>query len=173
MTILFSTGYEASSLEDFLGTLKVSGISNLIDVRQIAASRRKGFSKNALRTALESVEIDYVHLAGLGDPKEGRDAARAGRFDDFLDIFSAHMDTPEFSADLDKAIQLTRTGNASLLYYERNPKICHRTLISDKISTLISSENRHLGVREGIAKNGGKGRSRTRISARESVATCG
>ena len=47
-----------------------------------------GFSKNGLRVRIEQEGMEYVHLGALGDPKEGRDAARAGRFDQFLRILA-------------------------------------------------------------------------------------
>ena len=86
MTTLATIGYEGSSLEDFVATLLAANINTLVDVREVPVSRRKGFSKNALREVLEDAGLTYVHLIGLGDPKEGRDAAREGRSDDFLKL---------------------------------------------------------------------------------------
>jgi uncharacterized protein (DUF488 family) len=56
--------------------LKVAKITRLIDVRELPISRRKGFAKTALSTALAVAGIEYVHLKGPGDPKDGREAAR-------------------------------------------------------------------------------------------------
>jgi hypothetical protein len=49
-------------------------------------SRKKGFSKTALRERLEAEGIAYFHFVELGDPKPGRDAARAGRFAEFKKV---------------------------------------------------------------------------------------
>ena len=79
----YTIGYEGADLFDFLATLKHAEVSLLVDIRELPASRRKGFSKNALQENLESVGIQYIHLRDLGDPKEGRLAARTGNFKDF------------------------------------------------------------------------------------------
>jgi uncharacterized protein (DUF488 family) len=173
MTILSTIGYEASSLEDFIATLRVAGIKILVDVRQVPASRRKGFSKNALQAAVESVGIEYVHLVGLGDPKEGRDAAREGDFNKFLQVYKAHMKTPEFKADFQAAVEFTKGDGACLMCYERNHKECHRKLIAEKIFNIVGADIQNLGVREGIARDGYKVRSRARSNSRQGVAACG
>src|SRR5215217_2407043 len=75
---LFTIGYEGADVDRFLTTLKDSGVATLADVRAVALSRKRGYSKNALRTALEANGIDYRHFIQLGTPKSGREAARAG-----------------------------------------------------------------------------------------------
>jgi hypothetical protein len=76
---LATIGYEGAPLGEVLGRLNDAGISLLIDVRAVAASRRAGFSKTILASSLNEVGIDYLHLRNLGTPKDGRIAARAGR----------------------------------------------------------------------------------------------
>ena len=173
MSILSTIGYEGAFLEDFIGTLKASDVKVLIDVRQIAASRRKGFSKTALKEALQSAGIKYIHLSGLGDPKDGRDAAKAGRFKEFLKIYRAHMKTEKFKTDFDEVLNLIENEGACLMCYERNHQECHRKLLTDKISTLISISIRHLGVREGISKRGQKIWSRPSPDSSQGIAACG
>jgi uncharacterized protein (DUF488 family) len=73
--MLATIGYERSSLADFVATLVHSEIEILIDIRDRAQSRMRGFSKSALSEALKEAGIGYVHFRQLGDPKEGRDAA--------------------------------------------------------------------------------------------------
>ena len=73
---VFTIGYEGADVDRFLGTLKDAGVETLADVRAVALSRKRGFSKSALRDALASREIGYQHFIKLGTPKEGRQAAR-------------------------------------------------------------------------------------------------
>ena len=148
----FTIGYEGASLEDFLATLKRAGVLQLVDIRDFPGSRRKGFSKNALREALEAEGIGYEHLKGLGDPKAGRIAARAGRFEEFVAIFSAHMKTKIALADLKKAADLVTRTSACLLCYERDNRTCHRNIVSKKISAMTGLTVRNLGVRHGLAQ---------------------
>jgi uncharacterized protein (DUF488 family) len=147
ITTLATIGYEDSKLADFLGTLQAANITRLIDVRQLAMSRRPGFAKNALTAALTSVGIEYVHLKGLGDPKEGRVAARAGDDSRFRRVFSAHMITEAAQVDLAKAIELVSQGGACLMCYERNHVTCHRSIVAKAISDNLPASIRHLGVR--------------------------
>ena len=44
--------------------------------------------KTALSLAASEAGIEYIHIRALGDPKEGRDAARAGMITRFRKIFS-------------------------------------------------------------------------------------
>ncbi len=173
MTTLATIGYEGSSLEDFIATLLAANITTLVDVREVPASRKKGFSKNALREVLEDVGMTYVHLVGLGDPKEGRDAAREGRSDDFLKIYTAHMKTPVAQADLKEAAEITGAGGVCLMCYERDYKDCHRKLVADALSDILGATVRHLGVPKGIGKNDHSSKSRTSSHARQGVAACG
>jgi len=162
-TILATIGYEAADLTDFVATLREAGISRLIDVRELALSRRKGFAKRALSQALADAGIDYVHLRGLGDPKEGREAARAGEVTRFRKIFISHMRSETAQADLRTAVSFVRAGGVCLMCYERDHASCHRSIVAQAISVTIPAVIRHLGVREGL------GSSRQQAGARALV----
>jgi len=145
-TNLSTIGYEAADLTDFVATLRAAFVTRLIDVRQLAISRRPGFAKKALTAALSAAGIDYVQLKGLGDPKEGREAARAGDEARFRRVFSAHMKTEAAQTDLAKAVELVSQGGACLMCYERDHSTCHRAIVAQAISDNISVSIRHLGV---------------------------
>ncbi len=149
---LYTLGYESAAIEDFIATLKTAGIQRVIDVREYPLSRRKGFSKNILHALLNANDIEYVHLKGLGDPKNGREAARAGDYKKFLQIFSAHMKTKQAQADLKLAIELAQSSVSCLLCYERSPDECHRTIVADAIAADTGQRIDPIGVRVGIAK---------------------
>jgi len=150
--ILATIGYEAAELSDFIATLHGAGVSRLIDVRELPISRRRGFAKAALSTALAAAGIDYVHLRGLGDPKEGREAARAGDYARFRIVFGSHMKTEVAQNALRTAVRLVEDGGACLMCYERDHTRCHRTIVADAISSSLVAKIRHLGVRSGIGK---------------------
>ena len=76
---IWTIGYERASSDALLAALKAAGVQVLMDVRDLPLSRRAGFSKSTLRVSLEAEGIEYVHLKGLGTPKEGRLAARRDR----------------------------------------------------------------------------------------------
>jgi uncharacterized protein (DUF488 family) len=152
MSILATIGYEGASLEDFLATLAMAGVEKLIDIRDVPQSRRPGFSKNVLAGALAGRGIGYVHLKALGDPKHGREAARAGRLEEFRQIYAAHLERSDGSQALKIAGELSSDESCVLLCYERNPQHCHRTIVADRLSVLYSFQVRHLGVQDGASR---------------------
>ena len=89
---IYTLGYEGVALLDFIRTVKDTGVSLLLDVRERPQSRRPGFSKRALSEALAEAGTTYRHVRQLGDPKPGRDAARSGAMEEFRSIFNAHLD---------------------------------------------------------------------------------
>jgi uncharacterized protein (DUF488 family) len=91
---LFTIGYEQTPHKAVLDELQGAGVKLLVDVRAVTSSRRPGFSKNQLAASLDERGIAYVHLKGLGTPKEGRLAARSGDYAALEMIFSAHLKKP-------------------------------------------------------------------------------
>lgn len=150
-SILYTIGYEGAEVEDFLATLQVAGVKTIIDIRDVPVSRKPGFSKRSLAKLAGEAGLSYVHLGGLGDPKEGRDAARAGKYDVFRRIFQKHLQTDEARADLADAIRLASDSASCLLCFERDHRRCHRTMVAAEMLKLDRLELRHLGVREGLA----------------------
>ena len=129
----YTIGYQGSRVEDFIAVLRRAGIETLIDVRDVPLSRKPGFSKSALAAALEQNGIGYVHLKGLGDPKSGREAARAGKHGLFRRIFGSHMATDVAQHDLDRAIEMIRAGACCLMCFEQEHAHCHRAIVADHI----------------------------------------
>jgi uncharacterized protein (DUF488 family) len=144
--MLFTIGYEGAALNDFVATLRLAEIQHLVDVRQVAQSRRHGFSKSALAVALAEAGIGYTHMRQLGDPKPGRDAARRGDFEAFQDIFQDHLELSETKEALRAASEICQRETVVLMCFERNPQVCHRTLVAKSLKDLCSLSVRHLGV---------------------------
>jgi uncharacterized protein (DUF488 family) len=145
--MLSTIGYEGAQPDDFLKTLKVAGIELVVDVRDRAQSRRPGFSKSVLEQSLSGVGIRYVHYRELGDPKEGREAARAKDIVKFRRIFADVLKTPSAQRAIEQIAETSTHQSACLLCFERDPADCHRTLVAAKIEVLTGERTRHLGVR--------------------------
>lgn len=165
MTTIFTIGYEGATLSDFIATLKAAGVDRVIDVRELPQSRRAGFSKKSLSLALEDAQIGYEHHKQLGDPKAGRDAAKAGRYDEFRRIFTAHMETTASRNALDALAPTLKQYRCVLLCYERDHRTCHRNLLCSDLQKLGFTQVKHLGVqpeaRSGrIAEHGTKQHAR-------------
>jgi uncharacterized protein (DUF488 family) len=143
---LYTIGYEGASLHDFIATLRSVGVRRLVDVREIALSRRKGFSKTALSQALNNAGIEYFHFKALGDPKAGREAARAGRISEFREIFNAHLSNEKAKLALAELAELASEKTSCFLCFERNHTECHRTIVADRIRRRTRLTVRHIGV---------------------------
>ena len=137
---LATIGYEQATLPDVIGRLKQAGVEIVIDVRAVAASRRAGFSKTLLAGSLKAEDIDYLHLRGLGTPKSGRQAARAGRIGEMHEIFNAHLEEPEAQAQLAQACDTAAVRTAALLCYEADAGHCHRAIVADLIRQRLGCE---------------------------------
>jgi uncharacterized protein (DUF488 family) len=131
---LFTIGYEQTPAKAVLDELAHAGVKLLVDVRAIASSRRAGFSKTQLAAGLDERGISYLHLRGLGTPKEGREAARSGKYDLLHKIYAARLKTPQAKEELDELSTLVKTsGPVCLLCYERDHTHCHRQWIAEII----------------------------------------
>jgi uncharacterized protein (DUF488 family) len=131
---LFTIGYEQTPPTAVLNELEQAGVKLLVDVRAVTSSRRPGFSKNQLASALDERGISYVHLRALGTPKEGRLAARSGDIKTLAKIYNAHLKKPEAREEMDQLAALTiKAGPVCLLCYERDHTNCHRTFIAEII----------------------------------------
>ncbi|MFZ2586831.1 MAG: DUF488 domain-containing protein [Alphaproteobacteria bacterium] len=151
---LYTIGYEGSRVEDFVLTLQDAGIHTLLDVREMPLSRKKGFSKSILKATLEANGIRYVHLRGLGDPKAGREAARAGDYRLFRRIFGQHMTTPYAQTDLHVAAEMARKAPVCLMCFEHNHCECHRSIVANHLLELTGMQVHNLTVDTGISLHG-------------------
>lgn len=145
-SVLYTVGYEGAEIAHFLRTLKACGIKRLIDIRDVPVSRKRGFSKTALASALEENGIAYIHLKALGDPKAGREAMRRGDYDRFLEIYTAHIATTEGQQALQAAVELAEESPSVLLCYERSPNQCHRTVIAKQMAVRANFNIKNVGI---------------------------
>lgn len=137
MSIVFTIGYEGTDIDRFVRTLKAVGVQQLADVRAVAVSRKPGFSKRKLAAKLAEEGIEYLHFVALGDPKPGRDAARAGDFDGFREIYGAHILTTEAQDALRSLTEAVQGVATCLMCFERDPATCHRTIVAREVSEAL------------------------------------
>ena len=146
MPDLTTIGYEGTTIDAVVTTLKDAGVALLVDVRAVPQSRKPGFSKRQLAAALDEVGIAYVHLQALGTPKPGRDAVRAGHPERMVPIFREHMTSDRSQAELAQAKQLVRERTACLLCFERDHTTCHRHLVAEMIVEETGQQVVHLAT---------------------------
>jgi uncharacterized protein (DUF488 family) len=146
MPDLLTIGYEGCTIDGVVAALQQAGTRLLIDVRAVPQSRKPGFSKRQLAAALDAAGIAYVHLQGLGTPKPGRDAVRAGHPERMESIFHDHMTSDRAQVELAQAKTLARERPACLLCFERDPATCHRRLVAEMIVAETGQPVVHLQV---------------------------
>jgi uncharacterized protein (DUF488 family) len=147
MVELATIGYEGCTIDRVLTFLHDASVELLIDVRAVAQSRKPGFSKRQLAASLDEVGIAYIHLQGLGTPKPGRDAVRAGHPERMEMIFREHMTSDRARAELAQAKGLVREKLACLLCFEHDHRTCHRRLVAEMIVAETRQTVVHLAAR--------------------------
>jgi uncharacterized protein (DUF488 family) len=129
----FTVGYERTTLSGLIDGLELNGVKRVIDTRDVANSRRAGFSKKMLAATLDQHGIGYIHLRALGTPKAGRLANRAGRMDEFRAIYEAAFAQPEAQLALLECEDLCRDQPSALLCFCGEETKCHRHVIAQAL----------------------------------------
>jgi uncharacterized protein (DUF488 family) len=136
---LYTIGYSGHTIDTFIATLQAQNVSLLIDIRMTPISRKKGFSKNALRQALEDSGIQYQHIRLLGSPRELRASLHEDKdYDTFFASYRAYLQhqTPSVSA----AADLVTTERACLMCVEHHPHECHRSVVAKAIVDALNAQ---------------------------------
>ncbi len=135
MPEIFTIGYEGADPDRFLTALKGAGVGLVADVRAVASSRKRGFSKNILRESLEANGLGYRHYIALGTPKPGREAARAGDADTLRRIYCDEvLASPPAVEALEDLAAVAKEQPVCLLCFERDPACCHRRLLAERLA---------------------------------------
>lgn len=129
---LFTVGYEGATIDSFIDTLKANSIRCVLDVRALPLSRKPGFSKTQLAERLKHTEIQYVHLAELGTPKDIRDNLRLTR--DYSTFFRKMEKYLAGKKDaIEQAYKHAMNSRCCLMCFERVADQCHRKIVAEKI----------------------------------------
>jgi uncharacterized protein (DUF488 family) len=127
---LATIGYEGKTLELFFAELKAAGVQRIVDVRQMPLSRKKGFSKNALKEAAAARGIEYVHLVAFGCPKSVRDAYKSdGDWAQYTTSFLGYL--ADQDAAISELVELASREKCCLLCFEADPQTCHRLFVAE------------------------------------------
>jgi len=133
---VYNIGYQQRKISAFCETLRLAGVETLVDVRERAWSNRPEFRKQALRSALQDVGIEYVHLKAAGNPfrpKNGipEDIEACKR------AYSGHLE--QHLEVVDEAFELAQSSRAAFFCYEADRCGCHRDVLLKKLSQGKSS----------------------------------
>ena len=123
--------------------LRHHGVTLLVDVRTIPASRRMPhFAKAALERSLPEHGIRYLHMPELGGLRKPRpDSTNTGWRNVGFRGYADYMQTDEFWNAIDRLQALP--PQVAIMCAEAVPWRCHRSLISDAL-TVRGEEVRHI-----------------------------
>jgi uncharacterized protein (DUF488 family) len=132
-TALFTIGYEGRALDELIAILASNHVDRVIDVRDLPLSRRRGFSKTPLGTALVAAGIDYVHMREAGNPyRKLKDAIPR---DELLAKYRAHLKGARTAVA--NVAEQARGRRVALLCYEADSAQCHRSLLAPRVAKLL------------------------------------
>jgi len=127
LNAVFTIGHSNLELPDFLAVLAVHRIQTLCDVRSRPGSFRfPQFNRESLEAGLNSANISYEFL---GETLGGRPADPRVYHDDGHVDYAARRKSSDFSAGIDRAVEISRYGNIVMMCAEEDPLQCHRFLM--------------------------------------------
>ena len=106
-------------------------MTRLVDVRLTPISRKRGFSKTALRDALAEVGITYDHRRELGNPKNNRPgfAGSAAELQQAKAVYADLLIRDDARRTLDELHDYARRERVALLCFEADQRRCHRDVV--------------------------------------------
>jgi len=134
MSTLFTVGYQGADPDRLVEALAAEGVTVVADVRAVALSRKRGFSKNKLRDRLAESGLGYRHFIDLGTPKAGREAARAGDAGTMRKIYCEQLATAGAQTAFEALATLAASAPVCLLCFERDPALCHRRVLAERLA---------------------------------------
>lgn len=132
--IIYTIGYEGMTINEFIKTLKENKIKQIIDVRDIAFSRKNGFSKAILKSMLNNAGIKYRHFPQMGAPKAIRKKLSQDRnYKRFFELYEKYITQYSKKETLELIIDLAKGQRTAIMCYEADMAICHRNIIAKNI----------------------------------------
>lgn len=132
----YTIGYSRRTIDGFLLRLLEKGVSGVVDVRRVPASRVYGFHKTTLRKHLGRLGLSYYPRPHLGIPSEQRRGIGAGRARRALLDDYRRRARAEAMSDVRELARLMAERPLALMCAERHASDCHR----GELATLIAGE---------------------------------
>jgi len=140
---ILGIGYEGLSLETFISRLRLHSADVLIDVRLNAISRKKGFSKKSLDSALEAAGILYLHMPSLGNERDNRDGyAELGSEpgESARSRFRTALAQQASADDLRHVAELCAKQKVFVFCFEADERHCHREQVIEAVNKLAERD---------------------------------
>ena len=127
---IVTIGYEGRKIDQFLSILVENKVGKLIDVRKNAFSRKSGYSKNPLKSALEKRGISYLHMPELGIESAQRQNLTEKGFIELFKCYALELRAKEDLLDDIKSLALKE--KVALMCFEAKESDCHRGEIAKR-----------------------------------------
>lgn len=140
---LLTIGYEGLDLPQFMKYLKWHKVQVLVDIREIAVSRKKGFSKSALAETMAAHGIGYEHIKALGSPGSIRKQLKSDwDYETFFSSYDDYLDSQREALEVLSEI-IEKNRRVCLLCFERVHEECHRSRVASRMEQVFDG---HLTV---------------------------
>ena len=136
-------GYEGRTIDEYIGDLYAWHADVVVDVRLNAISRKKGFSKTALRAALADAGIRFEHRPELGNPKDNRGGfwePGTPAHGDALVRFEEMLHGAAAAEAVRDVAEMARTERVVLLCFEASERCCHRQVVLERVRKLTARQ---------------------------------
>ena len=143
-TAVYTAGYQQKTIDAFLAGLLRLGILAIIDVRSNPISRNYGFAGRTLATLAEKVGIRYHHFPHLGIPSDERKGLTSPK--QFGKLFDGYRKKvlPREPGAITEVAELMTKMPSTLLCYETDPSLCHRSHLAQAVSEVNRLQIVHL-----------------------------
>lgn len=142
MEQVFTIGYQGRTIEEFIAHLVRENIETLCDVRRKPISRKKGFSKRALCSALEDAGIAYIHMPHLGMPVDLLLHRNTRDNSPILEQYECRISNE--TKEVRRLADHTKETRVCLLCFEGDHQQCHRGVLAGVLASDWKCEVRHL-----------------------------
>lgn len=141
---VFSIGYEGKQLDGFIGQLVSAQVTQLLDVRCNAISRKKGFGKLQLMQACSDSNIQYIHIPELGIPSKMRTSLKTR--DDYDTLMNRYREDilPEALIYVQQVARFASEKPSAFMCFEKDINCCHRKPLVDAVSKATGLPITHL-----------------------------
>lgn len=133
---MIGLGYEGLTVDEFCAQVAELEVAMVVDIRLNALSRKPGFSKNGLRTALAEIGVDYLHLPALGNTPDNRSGfarPESEESDEARRRYAAVFATPSGHAAIEMLAELSCSQHLAVMCFERDQRQCHRQMVIDRL----------------------------------------
>lgn len=139
--LVYTIGYEGQTIDEWTKRLLQADVTLLVDIREKPISRKKGFSKSALKEHLEKHNIGYTHYRSLGSPSEIRkQLINSGDYITFFENYERHL--AEHEDILKEMLDEFVDERPCLMCFEKNHRQCHRHSVAKRLEEIFPEKVR-------------------------------